>query len=132
MKGWESCYRVSSYGRVWTLPRYLKGGRYMATRRTKGMMMRPFLHDGYQLVHLKGYGRRAMATPVHHIVAHAFLPPPPGPVGVGSDRYGINHKDGVKANNRADNLEWVTPRENNLHALRMGLRKPRAAVRVNV
>lgn len=42
---------------------------------------------------------------VHHIVAEAFLGPrPPGAV--------VNHVDGDRKNNRASNLEWVTPSEN--------------------
>lgn len=35
----------------------------------------------------------------------------------------INHKDGNKLNNRYSNLEWVTVRENNIHAIVNGLNK---------
>lgn len=51
---------------------------------------------------------------VHRMVALAFLGPrPPG--------LDINHVDGVKTNNRASNLEYVTRRENVRHAMRLGL-----------
>ena len=45
---------------------------------------------------------------VHHLVARAFIGPSPYHV--------VNHKDGFVGSNRVDNLEYVTPGENNLHA----------------
>jgi hypothetical protein len=51
---------------------------------------------------------------VHRIVASVFCHHPDG-----SDI--VNHKDGIKTNNKALNLEWCTPTENNNHAVRMGL-----------
>lgn len=36
----------------------------------------------------------------------------------------VNHKDGNKLNNIAENLEWVTHSENDLHAYKLKLRKP--------
>jgi hypothetical protein len=36
----------------------------------------------------------------------------------------VNHINGMKADNCAANLEWCTRRQNNLHALRTGLRRP--------
>lgn len=53
---------------------------------------------------------------IHRLVAKAFVPNP--------YKYPqINHKDGNKQNNAADNLEWCTQRMNNLHAWATGLSK---------
>ena len=48
---------------------------------------------------------------VHRLVALAFLGQPPTP------QHQVNHIDGDETNNRADNLEWVTPSENKSHFL---------------
>ena len=52
---------------------------------------------------------------VHRIVAKCFVPNPNGYLEV-------NHKDGIKTNNSAQNLEWCTRSENNRHAFQIGLR----------
>ncbi|MGD2273203.1 HNH endonuclease [Bacillus wiedmannii] len=47
---------------------------------------------------------------VHRLVALAFIPNP-------SEKTYVNHIDENRKNNHVNNLEWVTPKENNLHSL---------------
>lgn len=71
--------------------------------------------DGYRVFTLCKEGKRKTAK-LHRLVAEAFNRKPNGTTQ-------INHIDGNKENNRADNLEWVTVGENIQHSFKLGLNK---------
>ena len=70
---------------------------------------------GYKTVAIYKNGKGKLKK-VHRLVCEAFLPEY-------SNSLQVNHIDGNKKNNVYTNLEMCTASENNLHALRTGLRK---------
>ena len=69
--------------------------------------------DGYLKVILSKNGKR-IHTMAHRVVALAFLKNP-------ENKQQINHINGIKDDNRVENLEWVTPKENIAHSYKNGL-----------
>lgn len=107
--GYEGIYEVSNLGRVRSLDREV-ANRWGTTKPVPGAIRTIAVkREGYCFVNLF---RRSRGRPmyVHRLVAIAFLPNPEG-------LPQVNHIDGDKLNNRADNLEWCTGKENCQHAV---------------
>ena len=100
---YEGYYQVSNLGRVRSLDRIASNGR-----KIKGKILSTKVNTPpyYPRVSLSVNGKMKLVQ-VHRLVAQAFVynPDPEHKTQVG-------HKDESRTNNRADNLEWVTPKEN--------------------
>jgi hypothetical protein len=96
-------FEISSMGRVRDSvtkefqKRTIGDNKYLVLRLSKNSIVKPF--------------------PIHRLVLEAFSPDRR------EDRIHVNHKNGIKYDNRLVNLEWVTPQENSLHAVQTGLTK---------
>ena len=106
MPGFESDYHLSDAGRV----RRISSGRGGVPGR---ILSAPPDGRGYPRLKLRDRASGARVdVKVHRLVAAAFI----GPCPAGLD---VNHINGVKTDNRAANLEYVTRSENLLHAWRV-------------
>lgn len=98
--GYEEIYSISNMGNVFSI--------------RNNIILKPMKdHKKYLVVDLRNKGHRKTRK-IAHLVIEAFL-------GKRPKGYEVNHKDGVKSNNRIINLEYVTPIENIRHSYRIGL-----------
>ena len=111
--GYEGMYQVSNLGRVKSLDR-IKTNKLIGKHFVKEKLMKLRLSSrGYLSVGLTKNGKQ-VGYRVHRLVAQAFIPNP-------ENKKEVNHINGVKTDNRVDNLEWCTSSENTIHAMRTGL-----------
>lgn len=76
----------------------------------------PRVQQGYK--HVTIYvNKKPKSCRVHRLVATAFIP------NIENKPY-VNHLNGIRSDNRMENLEWATPSENTQHAVDTGLFKP--------
>src|SRR5690348_11081881 len=106
--GYEGYYQVSSDGQVRSLDRETKSKNRWGsehTLRIKGRVLSPSKYRGYCSVSLVKNGEIERFL-VHHLVLIAFVGNPPQP--------GMHccHWNGVRHDNRVENLRWGTPKDN--------------------
>lgn len=112
--GYEGLYQISKEGAVWSCPRIVErvSGRPNIIR---GRLLNIYQDSaGYCSVALTDEFHKTTKYLLHRLVALTFIPNP-------ANKPEVNHKDGNKANNHIDNLEWVTRYENQYHAVVNGM-----------
>mgnify|MGYP002634910305 CR=1 FL=1 len=99
---------IGEFSEFYSVTQY---GDIISKRRNKIMSQRTH-KNGYKEIELT-INKKRVVRYIHRIVAAAFI----GSI----KKMQINHKDGDKTNNNVNNLEIVTARENQRHAINNGL-----------
>lgn len=95
IQGYEGRYEVSTYGNVRS---FLKG--------SEPIVMKLISHyHGYKMIFLYGNGSSNKKHFIHRLVAQTFVENP-------DNKPFVNHIDCNKGNNKLENLEWMTEKEN--------------------
>lgn len=124
--GYENLYEVSSIGRVKRVGgiEFFKSRRgNLVSRTRKGGIIVLKEAKGYLRAHLC-MGGKAKPIMAHRLVAIAFTPNP-------NNYPEINHKNGIRSENRVENLEWCTKSQNIRHCYDV-LKRPISPNVINV
>lgn len=115
IQGYEGLYQVSNLGRIKRLSYYtdnlLTNGKSFHKERIK---KQSYDKDGYLYCTIWDKDKSKLIRS-HRAVCTAFIPNE-------LNKSCVNHKNGIKHDNRLENLEWATNSENDLHAYKTGLR----------
>ena len=84
----------------------------------KPCLLEPHKGGCYFKVSLTDTTNKRIKCFVHRLIAETFIP------NKNAENLIVNHKNGIKTDNRVENLEWCTQSENTQHAYRTGLEKP--------
>lgn len=107
IKDFEEHYLISNQGRVRSIKSFMKK---MSVDYLKAMIS----HKGYSVVCLRKPTQKKKTITIHRLVATHFL-------NNIDNKTEINHISGIKTDNRVENLEWCTAKENSKHAWETGL-----------
>lgn len=99
----KGAYFISNLGRVMSKVKVIKGRLYPA------IIFKQQDKEGYRKVPLS-INKLRKNIYVHRLVAQAFIPNP-------KNKPQVNHINGIRNDNRVENLEWVTGDENYLHSV---------------
>lgn len=114
INGYENEYQISNLGNVRSLDKKVNCG-YNSFAIKNGKVLKLHQSLKYKYIMLSSNNKQKMYR-VHILVAKAFIPNP-------QNKTQVNHKNGNKLDNRVENLEWVTPKENLIHAWKNKLNK---------
>lgn len=114
VKDYEGYYEVSTDGRVRSMNRVTPTGlRHNTTMVKKGKILKLALKRNGYLAFTATIESKAQTKSVHRVLAEAFIPNP-------ENKPETNHINAIRTDNRVENLEWVTHKENMEHASKIG------------
>lgn len=114
--GYEGYYKISNTGEIKSLERFTKSNKTRSRKVPAKIINFRIDKDGYKTRTLCKDAKKYKISE-HRLVALTFLPNP-------NNLLQVNHKNGIKTDNRVENLEWCTDSENKRHALDNDLKIP--------